>query len=114
VLGYGSAQVELTDFSVAPDPLHLGQTLKRWHFTLHNTADTEQNVVIDFVIHFVKANGQTSGKVFKLKTAVLAPNDFPHHRKKPSHPPHHHPHLLPRHTPRGNSGQRPAPRRAQL
>jgi 3-methyladenine DNA glycosylase AlkC len=74
VLGYGSAQVELTDFSVAPDPLHLGQTLSL-AFTLHNTADSEQNVVIDFVIHFVKANGQTSGKVFKLKTAVLAPNE---------------------------------------
>jgi hypothetical protein len=24
--------------------------------------------------HFVKANGKTSGKVFKLKTAVLPPN----------------------------------------
>lgn len=74
VLGFASAQVQLTDFSVAPDPLHLGDSLKL-HFTLQNTADTAQNLVIDFVIHFVKANGQTSGKVFKLKTAVLAPHD---------------------------------------
>lgn len=73
VLGYGSAQVELADFSVSPDPLQLGQKLSL-AFTLHNPTDTEQNLVIDFVIHFVKANGQTSGKVFKLKTAVLAPN----------------------------------------
>ena len=32
--------------------------------------------MIDFIIHFVKSNGQTSGKVFKLKTAVLAAHDL--------------------------------------
>jgi hypothetical protein len=74
VLGYGSAQVELTNFSLTPAVLQLGEKLTL-AFALHNPTDTEQNVVIDFVIHFVKANGQTSGKVFKLKTAVLAPHD---------------------------------------
>jgi 3-methyladenine DNA glycosylase AlkC len=73
VLGFGPPQVSLTQFHIAPNPLHLGDSL-RLNFTLHSTAVFEQNVVIDFVIHFVKANGQTSGKVFKLKTAVLAPN----------------------------------------
>lgn len=72
VLGYGPPQVSLTDFNVAPDPLHLGNSLQL-SFTLQSTAVTEQNLVIDFVIHSVKANGQTSGKVFKLKTAVLPP-----------------------------------------
>ena len=74
VLGYGPPVVALTDFAIAPDPLHLGDALQL-NFTLQNRADTAQNVVIDFVIHFMKANGQTSGKVFKLKTAVLAPNE---------------------------------------
>ncbi len=73
VLGYGPPQVALREFVVSPNPLHLGDKLNL-SFTLQNTADCEQNLVIDFVIHFVKANGQTSGKVFKLKTAVLAPN----------------------------------------
>ncbi|MEZ4590413.1 MAG: DNA alkylation repair protein [Chloroflexota bacterium] len=73
VLGYSSAQIELHTFTVSPDPLHLGDKLNL-HFTLQNKASTEQNLMIDFVIHFVKANGQTNGKVFKLKTAVLAPN----------------------------------------
>ena len=73
VLGYGPPQVALTAFRIAPNPLHLGESLQL-NFTLKSTAVTEQNLVIDFVIHFVKANGQTSGKVFKLKTAVLAPN----------------------------------------
>lgn len=74
VLGYGPPQVDLREFSLIPDPLTLGGKLNL-HFTLQSTAVTEQNLVIDFVIHFVKANGQTSGKVFKLKTAVLAPNE---------------------------------------
>lgn len=73
VLGYGPAQVQLTDFAIAPNPLHVGESL-HLRFTLQNAAKTAQNLVIDFVIHFVKANGQTSDKVFKLKTAVLAPN----------------------------------------
>ncbi|MAU00834.1 MAG: hypothetical protein CL608_27120 [Anaerolineaceae bacterium] len=73
VLGYGPPQVALLDFAVTPDPLRLGEKLNL-AFTLQNTAAHEQNLVIDFIIHFVKANGQTSGKVFKLKTAVLPPN----------------------------------------
>ena len=74
VLGYGPPQVQLTDFTVSPNPLKLGNSLQL-HFTLQSTAVTQQNLIIDFVIHFLKANGQTSGKVFKLKTAVLAPNE---------------------------------------
>ena len=73
VLGYGQPQVALHEFVVSPDPLPLGDKLNL-SFTLQNEAEHEQNLVIDFVIHFMKANGQTSGKVFKLKTAVLAPN----------------------------------------
>ncbi|GJM40728.1 MAG: hypothetical protein DHS20C20_10100 [Ardenticatenaceae bacterium] len=73
VLGFGPPQVELSDFALSPDPLHLGEKLNL-QFTLQNKMANEQKLMIDFVIHFVKANGQTSGKVFKLKTAVLAPN----------------------------------------
>lgn len=73
VLGFGPPQISLSKFSVSPNPLRLGDTLQL-NFTLQSTAVSEQNVVIDFVIHFVKANGQKSGKVFKLKTAVLLPN----------------------------------------
>jgi hypothetical protein len=32
----------------------------------------EQRLVIDYAIDYVKANGGVSGKVFKLKTVVLA------------------------------------------
>jgi hypothetical protein len=39
-----------------------------------NTASQPQQLLIDLRIHFVKANGKTSPKVFKLKTAELAPS----------------------------------------
>ncbi len=54
---------------------HPRLVVEQMSFSLQSTVVTGQNLVIDFVIHFVKANGQTSGKVFKLKTAVLLPNE---------------------------------------
>jgi hypothetical protein len=37
-----------------------------------STVAHEQRLVIDYAIDYVKANGGVSGKVFKLKTVVLA------------------------------------------
>ena len=33
-----------------------------------------QSLVVDYRVHFVKSNGKTSPKVFKLKKLALAPN----------------------------------------
>ena len=41
-------------------------------FSLRNIGDGVQNLMIDFVINFVKANGTTAPKVFKLKKMRLA------------------------------------------
>jgi len=43
--------------------------------TIHSTADTHQHMVIDYAIHFVKANGQTKPKVFKWKNLKLKPHE---------------------------------------
>ncbi|MBE2220044.1 MAG: DNA alkylation repair protein [Anaerolineae bacterium] len=72
LLGFGAAQVSLSAFSITPDAIAMGDTLELT-FTLHSQSETEQKLVVDYVIHFVKANGKTSPKVFKLKTAVLPP-----------------------------------------
>jgi hypothetical protein len=73
LLGYGPPQVSLSDFTITPSHIQMGDTFTL-DFTLHSQAETEQNLVVDYVVHFVKANGKTSPKVFKLKTAVLPPN----------------------------------------
>jgi hypothetical protein len=37
-----------------------------------NTSNQTQNIMLDFAVHYVKANGQTKAKVFKLKALELA------------------------------------------
>jgi len=43
-------------------------------FEITSHAKINQTLIIDYVIHFVKSNGQLAAKVFKLKTLKLAPN----------------------------------------
>lgn len=70
ILGYGPVAATLTALSVTPDPLTVGETLVI-DITLSSESDEAQPVLIDYAIHFLKANGTRSPKVFKWKTAVL-------------------------------------------
>ena len=72
VLGYEPPQVSLTGFSVTPAVLTLGESLTI-RFTLHNQANKPQDLLIDYRLHFMKANGETKPKVFKLTTRQIAP-----------------------------------------
>ena len=42
-------------------------------FVLRSRARTSQSILVDVAVHFVKANGQTSPKVFKLRRVSLPP-----------------------------------------
>ena len=42
-------------------------------FVLRSRSRTSQSLLIDVAVHFVKANGQTAPKVFKLKRVGLPP-----------------------------------------
>ncbi len=70
ILGYGSPAVELSDLKLAPSVLPFGEELE-FSFRLSNLEDEPQNLMIDFVAHFLKANGSTAPKVFKLKKMRL-------------------------------------------
>ena len=74
LLGYHPAQVTLDDLRIAPDVITLGESFEL-SFTLTSAASEPQNLMIDFVVHFVRSKGKTSEKVFKLKTATLAPGE---------------------------------------
>ena len=65
------AKVKLGSFEVTPPALRLGQTLQL-SATLRSTADQPQKLVVDYAIHYVKKNGESSRKVFKLRTLELA------------------------------------------
>jgi hypothetical protein len=44
-------------------------------FEVTNTGSQRQRILVDVRVHFMKANGKTSPKVFKLKTIDLAPHE---------------------------------------
>lgn len=71
-LGYGQApEVLVQDIVFTPEVVHLGEAVE-FSFKLTNTSEKPQKLLIDFCVHFVKANGTSNGKVFKLKTLNLA------------------------------------------
>lgn len=73
-MGYGkSARVALRNANVTPKRAKIGDAV-RVTFDVVNTTAKRQRVLVDFRIHFVKANGKASPKVFKLKELDLAPS----------------------------------------
>ncbi len=81
ILGYGPASVELSELWLEPEVLQFGNELE-FGFSLRNTGDGPQNLMIDFLAHFVKANGSTAPKVFKLKKMRLPAGETAAIRKR--------------------------------
>lgn len=74
ILGFPTSKprLELSEPSVAPRRASLGDSVTL-QFTLANPLKKTQKAMVDFQVHFVKANGSTSPKVFKLKAISLEP-----------------------------------------
>ena len=72
VLGFGSkASLRIVEHALVPERPRLGGAIVLT-VTLKNPTRRPVQVVVDLVVHFVKATGNTSPKVFKLVTANLA------------------------------------------
>lgn len=67
----GDAQVQLTELNIQKTALKLGDRLD-FSFEIKSTSSKPQKLVIDYVLHFMKANNKTSPKVFKLRTLTVA------------------------------------------
>ncbi|UTW49299.1 hypothetical protein [Bacterioplanoides sp. SCSIO 12839] len=84
VLGYGSdIDITLSDMDVTPQHAQQGDSLQI-SFSVTNNKPEQQALLVDFAIHYVKANGQTNPKVFKLKTVELQPQETMSFSKKVS------------------------------
>jgi 3-methyladenine DNA glycosylase AlkC len=66
----GAPQLQVENFSITPAQLRLGESMQLG-CTLVSSADSAQQLVVDYAIDFVKSNGQASAKVFKLKNLAL-------------------------------------------
>ena len=72
VLGFGqTAQVTVRDATILPSQAAMGSCVTL-RFELHNPQAHAQRVLVDFCVHYIKANGRPKPKVFKLKTVDLA------------------------------------------
>ena len=67
-----SAQVEVGRWQISPIAITLGESIM-FSLEIVSTSDAPQELVIDYVIYFVKSNGSRAPKVFKLTTRTLPP-----------------------------------------
>jgi 3-methyladenine DNA glycosylase AlkC len=73
LVGAGDApKVRISRVALAPRRVELGGTL-RFAFDLVSTAKRTQQVLVDYAVHFVKADGKPRPKVFKLRRLELPP-----------------------------------------
>lgn len=74
-LGVGHAvQLNVAAARITPGDVAIGGKL-RIEADLHNPTQRPQRVLADLQVHYVKASGEASPKVFKLSTLDIAPGD---------------------------------------
>ena len=72
LMGFGQqAQVQINDASVSPASVREGDSVTL-SCSVQSLASVPQSLLIDFVVHYVKANSSTRAKVFKLTACELA------------------------------------------
>jgi 3-methyladenine DNA glycosylase AlkC len=72
LLGYGGkAAVSLESVAFDPPRVAIGARVSL-RFALRSTSERLQNLLVDVAIHFMKANGRVSPKVFKIGRVELA------------------------------------------
>lgn len=67
-------KIKVVDFKLNKNSIRLGETLT-FSFSIQSESDKNQNLVIDYAIHYFKKSGVHSKKVFKLKTENLKAKD---------------------------------------
>jgi 3-methyladenine DNA glycosylase AlkC len=71
LLGYGQRPaVAVDDVNIAPRRVAIGGRVSI-EFVLRSRSRAAQDVLVDLAVHFVKANGRSTPKVFKLKRVAL-------------------------------------------
>ena len=84
LLGYPIAPaIAVRDLAVAPRSISMGGQV-RLSFEIVSTGDAPQNLMIDYVVHLVRARGQRTPKVFKLTVKTIQPSEVLHISKNVS------------------------------
>ena len=74
VLGYETPKIEQAAINILTAEVEFGSFLE-FAFSMTSSANHDQPLIIDYIIHHQKANGNTSPKVFKWRTTSLLANE---------------------------------------
>jgi 3-methyladenine DNA glycosylase AlkC len=81
LLGYGSAgEIAMHNLAVEPQSIHIGEQVTL-SFDVESLAEEPLNLMIDYVVYHMRANGQLSPKVFKLTKRTIQPGEVLHIEK---------------------------------
>ncbi len=81
VLGYApTSDVDIHDVRIEPARVHIGERVEM-SIGVTSAASTPLPLLIDLRVHFVKANGRTNAKVFKIGSVDLLPGEHVSFRK---------------------------------
>jgi 3-methyladenine DNA glycosylase AlkC len=75
--GLSAPKIELTKLPIKTKKVTFGDALE-FSATIRSTSRQKQSLVIDYLVHFKKANGELVGKVFKWKKINIAPGESVH------------------------------------
>jgi 3-methyladenine DNA glycosylase AlkC len=70
----GKPAVRIAEVKLVPRRVKLGGAL-RFSFAIASTGKRAQDLLVDYAVHYVKANGATRPKVFKLRKLALRPGE---------------------------------------
>jgi 3-methyladenine DNA glycosylase AlkC len=71
LLGYVAKDIEVSDFKIHTKTVNIGKAAE-FSFTLTSTSNKPQKLMIDYVVHFRKANGELTTKTHKLAKKILS------------------------------------------
>ena len=75
LLGFSSnPEIEVHNIKVEPEQIDFGENVL-FSFEILSTGDQEQHLIVDYLVHFLKANGKHIPKVFKLSKKILKPGE---------------------------------------
>ncbi|HEY9080692.1 hypothetical protein [Magnetovibrio sp.] len=80
-LGFAPALITVESFSLSTPRIALGEALS-FDIAIASTSSEPQPLVIDYAVHHMRANGRTTAKVFKWKTASINPGAVLHTTKR--------------------------------
>ena len=87
LLGYPSdAEIAVQNVAVEPQSIQIGDEITL-SFDIESLADDPLNLMIDYVVYHMRANGTLSPKVFKLTKRTIQPGEVLHIERKHSFAP---------------------------